>query len=136
MSKRKILQRNVADFFAPKRKPGDETDNEDDDSGDNESEFSTSNNPIPSNSNHNVQITLKMERAGCANGNGLCLDFVLHLSGTSSNQSNTERGDRELALDSLLISNMRVHIEGTAHKDVEVNVRVGGNREHNINANK
>lgn len=129
MSKRKddsTTQRSVADIFAPKRKHG--ANDEPEDGGDNESDSIGSNNPRPSNPNHNVHIDLKMERVECANWNDIFFDFVFHLSGTSFQQINIDRGEGELASDST--SNLRVRIEGTAQENVQLHVRVGNNRKH------
>lgn len=95
MSKR---QRSVLDLWEAKRKAVESgEDDGDTDSRDGESDFSGSNNPIPSKHNHNFQFDLNMERDECANGTDLFFDFVFHLSGTSSNQTSIECGDRELA---------------------------------------
>lgn len=128
MSKRKNTPRSVAEFFAPKRKHGDEGNDDPEDSEDNESESSSSNNPRPSKHSHNVHIDLKMERVECANWNDKFFDLIFHLPGTSSRQINNDHGECELATDST--SNLRVRIESTAQENVELHVRVDNNRKH------
>lgn len=131
MSKRKGTQRSVVDLWAAKRKPDEASDDDGDtDSRDDESDFGGSKNPMPSKHNHNIQFDLNMERVECANGTDLFFDFVFHLPGTSANQINIECGDRELASASTSSSNLRVHIEGTAHENVELRVKVSDNRKH------
>lgn len=71
----------------------------------------------------NLLSVLRIERIEYANGNKLLFgfDFVFHLSGTSTNQSNIENeitGDRGL------------ESEDTAHENVEIQFKVGDNCEH------
>lgn len=114
MSKRK----HIADFFVAKKKTDTDIDGEDKDD--------ESNTPKPSKPNHNAQLTLKVERIACSNGNDNLhdFDFIFQLSGTSTERSNTEcSGDRMLS--GILESTLKINIEGTVrvHEKVEIEVK-------------
>lgn len=81
--------------------------------------------------NHNIQFDLGMDRVECADGNKLYLDLILHLSGTSFNQSSIECGGRELASDTS--TNVRVHVARTSRGNIELLVRVDSDGKHQHN---
>lgn len=119
MSKRSA-QKSIIELFAAKKKLND------DEIEGNKSASTSNSEPKQSKPNHNIHFTLRMEPIECANGNHMLFDFdlVFPLSGTSTNQSNIgneNSGCGELGLD----STARIHIEGTAHENVEIQVKVG-----------
>lgn len=125
MSKRKNV-RSVADFFGSKRKTAEEED------ANSESDYSSSSNPQPSKENNQILFDLTMEQVEYANEIGLTLlfNFDFQYAGTSSNQTDAERGDTATT------SKLKLQIEGKATRvdkcdgrsyNVEFDVRVGDN---------
>lgn len=117
MSKRKNTQ--IDDYFGPKKRSEAETNDENDDN-ESISSNSSSNWSKPSKPNHNVQFTLEMGQITRTDGKkNLLFDFILHLLGTTETAHSSDR-DLSDALDSTL----KINIEGTAHDNVEISVRI------------
>lgn len=114
-SNKKNAQMSVFDFLARKRR-ADEIDDDD--------ESILSSTSKQSKPNPNVQYALKMHRIACMNGKEkLLFSFDFHLSGTDDDQSNIGYcGERELSDEE--DSTLKINIEGTAHDNVEISVKL------------